>query len=50
VTIVVAVPALFDMGKVAIPVAVAAGVLLAVPVAYLAARALKQPPKPAAPE
>jgi O-antigen ligase len=50
VTIVVAVPALFDMGKVAIPVAVAAGVLLAVPVAYVVARALKQPAQPAAPE
>jgi O-antigen ligase len=51
VTVVVAVPALFEMGKVAIPVAVAAGIVLAIPVAWLVTRALKQAPvRPSAPE
>jgi hypothetical protein len=40
VTVVVAVPALFEMGKVAIPVGVAAGIVLAIPVAWLVTRAL----------
>ena len=50
VTVVVTVPALFDMGKVAIPVAVALGMVLAIPVAYLVTKALNQPLRPASPE
>jgi hypothetical protein len=50
VTVVVAVPALFEISKVAIPVAVAAGIVLAIPVAWLVTRALKQAPvRPSAP-
>jgi len=50
VPVVVAVPALFEMGKVAIPVGVAAGIVLAIPVAWLVTRALKQAPvRPSAP-
>jgi hypothetical protein len=43
VTVVVATPALFDMGKTMIPLAVLAGVVLAFPAAWLVTRALKTP-------
>lgn len=39
--VVVSVPALYDLGMQTIPVAVLAGFALAIPVAYLIARAIK---------
>jgi hypothetical protein len=48
VTVVVATPALFDMGKTMIPLAVGAGIIGAIPVAWVIARAMQrgsaQPP------
>ncbi len=43
VTVVVAIPALFDLGKTMIPLAAAAGFVLALPVSWIVTRTLKAP-------
>jgi hypothetical protein len=44
--VVVATPSLYDQGMVMIPAAAALGVILALPVAWLVARAISQASKP----